>query len=198
MTWIKICGLTTAEAVGAAVDLRVDAVGFVFTESPRQLSAGEAARLAAPARGRATLIAVTRHPTQQLLDEIIATFKPDLLQTDANDVEDLRLPGTLTVLPVFRDGQEALQKRPARLLFEGPRSGSGELCDWALARQIARQSSLILAGGLHASNVATALTAVQPFGVDVSSGVELRPGIKNPTEMARFVAAARAVGKELV
>jgi phosphoribosylanthranilate isomerase len=198
VTWIKICGLTTADAVGAALDLRVDAVGFVFTESPRQLTAIEAARLAAPARGRVALIAVTRHPTQQLLDEIIATFRPDILQTDADHVEGMRLPGTLAVLPVFRAGQEALQKRPARLLFEGPKSGSGELCDWDLARQIARQSSLILAGGLHAGNVATALAAVQPFGVDVSSGVELRPGIKNPTEMARFVAAVRAVGKELV
>ena len=77
------------------------------------------------------------------------------------------------------------------LLFEGLASGAGMPCDWVSARQVARKSQLILAGGLNATNVATALAEVSPFGVDVSSGVEERPCIKSQTEIARFVAAAR-------
>jgi phosphoribosylanthranilate isomerase len=77
------------------------------------------------------------------------------------------------------------------LLFEGLTSGSGMPADWVTASQLARRSELILAGGLNATNVATAIAAVNPFGVDVSSGVEERPGIKSQAEIARFVSAAR-------
>jgi phosphoribosylanthranilate isomerase len=194
ITWIKICGMTTPEAVAAALVAGVDAIGFVFAESSRQVTAAAAARLAAPARGRAICTAVTRHPTQQVVDAIIAMFQPDLLQTDADDLRWLRLPGQLPVLPVFRAWQGEGQQLPARLLFEGPTSGSGVPCDWSSARQLAGKSELVLAGGLNADNVASAITAVQPFGVDVSSGVEERPGIKSPAEIARFVSAVRALG----
>jgi phosphoribosylanthranilate isomerase len=78
-------------------------------------------------------------------------------------------------------------------LFEGLSSGSGMPADWVTARQLARESELILAGGLNATNVATAIAAVNPFGVDVSSGVEESPGIKSQTQIARFVSAARVV-----
>ena len=81
---------------------------------------------------------------------------------------------------------------PRRVLFEGPRSGSGAVSDWNAARDLARRTQLVLAGGLNAGNVAAAIAAVRPFGVDVSSGVELEPGIKNPLEIAGFVRAARA------
>jgi phosphoribosylanthranilate isomerase len=190
--WIKICGLTTAEAVEAAIDARVDAIGFVFARSSRQLTPERAARLAQPARGRLILTAVTRHPTQQSLDEIVRIFQPDLLQTDVGDLRALRLPQQLALLPVFRSGVAAEQPLPGRLLFEGLTSGSGVPCDWSGAQPIARRSQLVLAGGLSPFNVAAAIDQVQPFGVDVSSGVEERPGIKSPLKIASFVAAARA------
>jgi phosphoribosylanthranilate isomerase len=195
--WIKICGMTTPEAVEASLNARVEAIGFVFAESIRQVSPAKAASLAAPARGRVLCTAVTRHPTQQAIDEIIDVFKPDLLQTDAEDLPGLRLPPQLQLLPVFRrwqgDDSPMPGPLPTRLLFEGLASGSGMPCDWVGARQMARKSQLILAGGLNATNVAAAIAEVRPFGVDVSSGVEERPGIKSQAEIARFASAARAV-----
>jgi phosphoribosylanthranilate isomerase len=190
--WIKICGMTTPEAVEASLDAGVDAIGFVFAESIRQLTPAKAAGLAAPARGRVLCTAVTRHPSQQAIDEIIGVFKPDLLQTDAEDLPGLRLPPQLQLLPVFRRWQGDEGPLPARVLFEGLASGTGMPCDWVAARQIARQSQLILAGGLNATNVAAAIAEVRPFGVDVSSGVEARPGMKSQAEIARFVSAVRS------
>jgi phosphoribosylanthranilate isomerase len=193
--WIKICGMTTPEAVEAALAAGVDAIGFVFAESVRQVTPATAASLAAPARGRAVCAAVTRHPTQRAVDEIIAIFQPDVLQTDAADLSGLDLPRGLRLLPVFRRWSGDERPLPSRLLFEGLTSGSGMPADWVAAQQLARRSELILAGGLNATNVATAIAAVNPFGVDVSSGVEERPGVKSQLEIARFVLAARTISK---
>jgi phosphoribosylanthranilate isomerase len=189
--WIKICGMTTPEAVEASLEARVDAIGFVFAESVRQLTPRQAAALAAPARGRVLCTAVTRHPTQRALDEIMEVFKPDLLQTDAEDLPGLHLPPQLPLLPVFRQRPSEEQRLPVRLLFEGLTSGSGVPSDWGTARAVAARAELILAGGLNAANVAAAIEEVHPFGVDVSSGVEERRGIKSPAAIARFVSAAR-------
>jgi phosphoribosylanthranilate isomerase len=135
------------------------------------------------------------------VDEILRVFRPDVLQTDVADLSALRLPADLEVLPVLRGLQDmsADSGRRAnslpRILFEGQISGSGTTCDWDGAREVARRTELILAGGLNAGNVARAVAEVQPFGVDVSSGVEERPGLKSPAEIARFVAAARAAAQ---
>jgi phosphoribosylanthranilate isomerase len=171
--WIKICGMTTSEAVSAALEARVDAIGFVFAESSRQLTPRRAARLAQAARGRVRCVAVTRHPAQATVDEILKVFRPDLLQTDLPDLARLQLPAGLDLLPVVRDGDNVPATPPGRILFEGPVSGTGVAGDWNAARRL----------------------AVQPFGVDVSSGVELRPGVKSPAEIVSFASAARAVSE---
>jgi phosphoribosylanthranilate isomerase len=228
--WIKICGLTTSDAVTAALDAGADAIGFVFAaKSVRQVTPDVARRLAAAARGRARCVAVTRHPSQQEIDDIVSIFEPDVLQTDVGDLSNLRLPALLELLPVFRgDGNAsniassaanasdapltgastiaggsagntaigaasntASPTLPHRLLFEGATSGAGIPCDWTAARAVARRTQLVLAGGLNPTNVAAAIAAVQPFGVDVSTGVEVRPGVKSPVEIANFVRAAR-------
>ncbi len=190
--WIKICGMTSAEAVEAALAARVEAIGFVFSPSRRHVTVAEAAELARPARGRVPLVAVTRHPSQRLLEEIFGQFRPDVWQSDAEDVESLRAPAGLAVLPVVRAGQAVPPRLPARVLYEGPRSGAGEACDWTGAERIARRTELVLAGGLDAGNVARAVASVRPFGVDVSSGVEDSPGLKSPEKILRFAEAARA------
>ncbi len=189
--WIKICGMTTPEAVAAALDAGVEAIGFVFADSPRRVSPEQAARLAAPARGKMLCVAVTRHPGQRELDEILEGFRPDVLQTDAGDLAQRRIPESLERLPVLRDSDVA-RALPRRLLFEGAVSGTGRLCDWTTAREVARRTQLVLAGGLDPQNVAAAIGTVRPFGVDVSSGVEASRGVKDPAAIARFVAAARA------
>jgi phosphoribosylanthranilate isomerase len=187
--WIKICGLTAPDAVAAALDAGADAIGFVFAKSVRQVSPDVALRLAAPARGRVRCVAVTRHPGQQEIDDIVSIFKPDVLQTDSADLPLLRLPTQLELLPVLREAKD--RDLPRRLLFEGPTSGAGVPCDWTAAHRVARRAELVLAGGLNPANVAAAIAAVQPFGVDVSTGVEVRPGVKSPVEIANFVRAAR-------
>ncbi|HEY4340777.1 MAG TPA: phosphoribosylanthranilate isomerase [Steroidobacteraceae bacterium] len=195
--WIKICGLTDAAAVNAALAAGVDAIGFVFAPSPRQIEPAQAARLAASARGKALCIAVTRHPKQELLDQILREFKPDGWQTDINDLSVLRVPRNLPILPVLRSGSPALESPPRRFLFEGPLSGQGVTSDWREAATLAGQAQLILAGGLHVDNVGAAIASVRPFGVDVSSGVEALPGRKSPQLIAAFVAAARAAHEQL-
>jgi phosphoribosylanthranilate isomerase len=190
--WLKVCGMTTAAAVDAALALGLDAIGFVFAPSVRRLEPVRAAALAAPARGRLTCIAVTLHPTQAQVDEIVGTFAPDVLQTDIADFAQLRLPEGLERLPVLRAGESLPPVLPTRVLFEGHHSGTGRTADWDAAAAVSCRTRLVLAGGLHAQNVATAIGVVRPFGVDVSSGVESQPGIKSAEKMAEFAAAARA------
>jgi phosphoribosylanthranilate isomerase len=190
--WVKICGMTTPAAVSAALDAQVDAIGFVFADSVRRVSAVRAVQLAAPARGRVRCVAVTRQAAQQEIDAMLAEFAPDVLQAEWRDLARLHLPRELTVLAVVRAGSEPPDPLPARMLFEGAVSGAGVPCNWGQAHRFAQQSELVLAGGLTADNVAEAIRIVRPFGVDVSSGVEASPGIKSPQEILRFVRAARA------
>jgi phosphoribosylanthranilate isomerase len=190
--WIKICGMTTPAAVSAALDAQVDALGFVFADSPRRLTPAAAAALASPARGRVCCVAVTRHPTPAALDEILEVFRPDVLQTDIADLDGSGPLAAVQLLPVVRAGEALPQRLPGRLLFEGPASGSGVASDWRAAGALARRTRLVLAGGLTVDNVAAAISAVHPFGVDVSSGVEEERGMKSPLKIMAFAAAVRA------
>jgi len=195
--FIKVCGLTTPVAVDAALASEVDAIGFVFAQSVRQVDTARANELAAPARHKAACVAVTRHPTRAQVEEILRHFKPDILQTDIDDIEKLDLPKTLSVLPVVRPGPQRACVLPGRILFEGPVSGSGQTTDWDAAAELSTRAQLILAGGLDPGNVGNAVRRVRPFGVDVSSGVEERPGIKSSEKIEKFVAAARLAALEL-
>jgi phosphoribosylanthranilate isomerase len=192
--WIKVCGITSAEAVEAALEARVDAIGFVFSPSVRRLEPAHAAALAARARGRCALVAVTLRPSQPWVDEIVRDFGPDMLQADLADLEQLQVPQAVAALPVVRSASGKLPS--GRLLFEGARSGSGELADWGEARRLADGRELILAGGLNGANVAAAVQAVRPFGVDVSSGVESASGRKSPEMILEFVQKARDAARE--
>jgi phosphoribosylanthranilate isomerase len=206
--WVKICGLTTRDAVEAAVAAGADAIGFVFAPSQRQIAAARATQLAQGVSRRIPRVAVMLHPTQSELDEVWSEFRPDVLQTDLEDLATLLLPQGLGVMPVIRnaarpkpDPQASSPVAPAsaghkRILFEGPVSGIGHISDWHSAAQLARTTQLVLAGGLNASNVADAIAAVRPFGVDVSSGVEASPGIKDPAKIHDFVRRARAAAQE--
>ena len=191
--FVKICGVTDEAALDAAVAAGADAVGFVFhAASPRDLEPARAAALAARLPGGVLAVAVTLHPAQDAVDRVLETFQPDIWQTDADDFERLRLPRSIGRWPVLRDAGAALRQLPARFLFEAAESGRGRQADWAVAARLARQRELILGGGLDAGNVAEAIASVRPFGVDVSSGVERAPGVKDPRRIHAFVMAARA------
>ena len=192
--WVKVCGLTSSEAVAAAVDAGVDAVGFVFAESKRQVTAQRAVELARDVPKHIVRVAVMLHPTQRQLDEVWSVFRPDVLQTDLEDLDVLNVPAQLQVTPVIRAGRALPGSLPSRLLFEGPVSGTGATTDWSEAARVARRTELILAGGLKPGNVASAIATARPFGVDVSSGVEARPGVKDPEKIHEFVRNARAAG----
>lgn len=190
--WIKICGLRTAAAIEAAAAAGADAVGFVFHEgSPRNLSPAAARELQRAVPAGVERVAVFLHPSQALVDAVLAAIEPDWLQTDVDDLPGLRLPERVRVLPVLRQGAQSAAL-PARALFEGARSGAGERADWREAAALARGTQLVLAGGLHPANVAEAVRAVRPFGVDVSSGVERGRGLKDATLIRAFIRAARA------
>jgi phosphoribosylanthranilate isomerase len=196
MAFIKVCGMTDARAVTAALVAGVDAIGFVFAPSVRQVTPQQAALLAEPARGKVLCVAVTLHPDAALLQNILMQFRPDVLQTDAEDLQSIALPPQVAAWPVLRGAPAADIARGLqagqRLLFEGPRSGTGKVADWSAAHALAARHALILAGGLSPVNVAEAIAAVQPFGVDVSSGVEESPGRKSPALIESFVSRARA------
>lgn len=189
--FVKICGLSTQESVAAALEAGADALGFVFAPSVRRVSPAMAARLAAPARGRALCVAVTRRPAPLEIEEIIDVFAPDWLQTDHDDTPQLSARALERLLPVYRETEALPEQLPPRLLFEGAVSGMGRTADWSLARVAARRSELLLAGGLNPENVAVAIRSVRPWGVDVSSGVESAPGQKSAQRIHQFVSAAK-------
>ena len=193
---VKICGVTTEEAINAAVAAGADAIGFVFHgPSPRSIEPVRAAALAGSMPASILRVAVTLHPSQALVDRVLAEFEPDIWQTDAADFEVLQLPATIARWPVWRSDSALPQTPPPRLLYEAHASGVGAKADWTVAASLARRCGLILGGGLDAANVGSAIAIVHPYGVDVSSGVERAPGVKDPAKIRAFIDAARAADR---
>lgn len=197
--WIKICGLTDERAVSAAAECGVDAAGFVFARSAREISPEAAADLASSLPPGVRRVAVTCRPDAHRVALIRERFRPDIWQTDAEDLAQIELPQDCCALPVWRTGIRPLwiSALPTWLLVEGRAGGRGERADWALAGRLALRTRVVLAGGLDAGNVAAAIRCVRPFGVDVSSGVESAPGVKDPGRIRAFVDAVRAVERAL-
>lgn len=192
--WVKICGLQEPEHVEAAIEAGADAIGLVFAASVRKLSIEQGQALAKLARSRVAVVAVMRHPSSTFAKEVQLAVQPDYLQTDAEDFADITLLDGVSALPVYRDvvlTQSDISTLPQHLLFEGGDSGTGETANWRMATTVSDGRKMVLAGGLSPSNVAAAIAQVDPWGVDVSSGVESSPGKKDSDKIFRFVAAAR-------
>ncbi len=208
---VKICGLSTAPSLDAALDAGADVVGFVFFEkSPRHLSLDQAHALARRARGRAEIAVLTVDAPDEALRAIVAAVAPDFLQLHGREtprrVADLKrslgLP-TIKAIGVGAVEDLALADNYAgvadRLLFDAkaPRDarhpgGNGVAFDWRLLAGLDLARPWLLSGGLDALNVADAIAVTGARGVDVSSGVESAPGVKDIGKIAAFVAAARA------
>jgi phosphoribosylanthranilate isomerase len=197
--WIKVCGLRFSADVDAAVAAGVDAVGFVFhAPSPRNVDPPAARALGRQVPAGVAKVAVFLHPTQEQVDAALDALAPDYVQTDVADLATLRLPQGTRALPVLRSTEPAERLAAAagrygRYLLESGRSGAGERADWSVAAQLADQGvELVLAGGLTPANVAAAVRTVQPYGVDVSSGVERSRSVKDAQLIREFVQAARS------
>lgn len=194
---VKICGLRSAADVATAVAAGADAVGFVFAESVRRIEPAEAAAAASRLPAGVRRVAVMRHPGNDDWQRVLAHFRPDVLQTDAADFAGLDVPAGVARWPVYREGGTATPREGDTFLYEGESSGSGRTVNWSRAEATAQSGNMILAGGLDPDNVGTAIRAVRPWGVDVSSGVESAPGEKSAALIHAFLRAARAAEKDL-
>jgi phosphoribosylanthranilate isomerase len=210
MTSVKICGLSTPETVRAALDGGAAYVGFmVFDPSPRNVRLEIAAQLAAPARGRAKVVAVVVDPTDALVERVVDALRPDLIQlhgreTPARAVEIARRAGVgvIKALPVAEaadvDAARAYDGVVEHLMFDAkpPKDaalpgGLGAAFDWSLMAGRRFERPWFLAGGLDPWNVAAAQAASGAPMVDVSSGVERGAGLKDAGLIAAFLEAAR-------
>lgn len=187
---IKVCGLTTAGAVEAAVDAGIDAAGFVFSPSPRQIDLDQGKGLMALLPPWVASVVVTRQPAPAFCQEVVSELVPNWWQTDLRDLDGQSLPAGTCALPVIREGEET-DSLPAWFVYEGVQSGHGASVDWAVAASLAKRGRLILAGGLNPDNVGEAIRLVRPYAVDVSSGVESSRGIKDAGLIRAFVHAVR-------
>ncbi len=208
---IKICGLKTDEAVAAALDAGADLIGFVFfAKSPRNVTLDEAVRLAAPARGRAKIVALVVDADDASLAAIASRLTPDLIQLHGHEsparvAEIARLTATplMKALPVADVADLAalptFLPHVARILFDAkpPKTpealpgGNGLSFDWRLVADLDPALPIMLSGGLTAENVAEAIDVTGVSAVDVSSGVESAPGVKDPARIRAFVKNAR-------
>ncbi len=191
--FVKICGIRDEEMAAAAVAAGADAIGFVFANSVRRVSPGEARAAASGIPDTVKRVAVMRHPSRNEWQSVLDEFEPDVLQTDAEDFDGIDVPDSVVCWPVLRESTVSNDTPlPDVFVYEGADSGTGQTVDWSRAARIAGSGRMILAGGLAPANVGAAIAAVRPWGVDVSSGVESAPGMKDETLIREFIGAVRA------
>lgn len=195
---IKVCGMTRNEDMVAAANLGVDAIGLVFyPKSPRYVDVGQARDLVATLPAFVTVTALFLDPEEAAVRAVLDNVRVELLQFHGGEpAEFCRGFGRpyIKAVPMGSRADIAEYARrhsgAAALLLDshaaGQKGGTGVSFDWGYIPKVAGPP-LILAGGLNAGNVATAIRIVRPYGVDVSSGVESRPGIKDASKMEAFV-----------
>ena len=210
MTLVKICGLTTAATLDAALDAGADMVGFVFfPPSPRNVGIEAARLLGAQADGRAMKVALSVDATDGMLAAMVEALRPDLLQLHGTETPErvvaIRTRFGIPVMKALPVGSAAdLAQVPAfldvadRILLDAkpPKGadrpgGLGVPFDWSLLKALDPAIAFMLSGGLTPDTVAEAIQRVKPFGIDVSSGVETAPGEKDERLIAAFIRNAR-------
>lgn len=214
---VKICGLSTRETLEAALADGADMVGFVFfPPSPRHVSLETARELGKQARGRALKVALSVDADDATLENIVETLRPDLLQLHGKEttarLRDIKAKFGLPVmkaLPVETSADLAVLPGYAgvadRILFDArpPKGatrpgGLGAVFDWTLLAKLELEVPYLVSGGLTIDNVAEAVRVTRAGGVDVSSGVESAPGIKDIEMIRNFIRAARATEELMV
>ncbi|CAN7353099.1 phosphoribosylanthranilate isomerase [Rhizobium sp. LjRoot30] len=215
---IKICGLKTPEAIDRAVRRGATHIGFIFFgKSPRNIEPDIAGRLADAVRGQVKIVAVTVDADNDDLDEIVALLKPDMLQLHGSETPDrvltVRALYGLPVIKAFSVREAAdLDKIDAyigivdRFLFDAKPpvgsdlpGGNGVSFDWTLMQSLDGSVDYMLSGGLNKDNVGLALAVTKAPGIDISSGVESAPGVKDLAMIDEFFDAVKeATGRKAV
>jgi phosphoribosylanthranilate isomerase len=209
---VKICGLSTRETLDVALAAGADMVGFVFfPASPRHLSLATARELGKQANGRASKVALTVDADDAMLANIVEALQPDILQLHGREtvarLRDIRQKFGLPVMKAMAVETVAdLAALPGyaavadRILFDAraPKDatrpgGLGAVFDWHVLEHLDLKLPFMVSGGLNAANVAEAVRVTRAGGVDVSSGVERAPGIKDPEMIGAFIRVARAI-----
>ena len=199
---IKICGLTRDGDVRDTVACGADAIGFVFTASPRRISIETAIRLCSYVPESVLRVGLFLDQDRSEIDRVINSVSLDVLQFHGSETEQeccvFGLPWLKAVaMENAESAKQAESDYPGAmgLLLDshatGKRGGSGKVFDWSLSRPVSKP--VWLAGGLTAENVTQAIGIVRPFAVDVSSGVEVSPGIKDATRIMAFISAVRDI-----
>ncbi|MGE7370501.1 phosphoribosylanthranilate isomerase [Neorhizobium sp. NPDC001467] len=214
---IKICGLKTPDAVDRAVERGATHIGFIFFDkSPRHIEPMEAGLLADGFRGKVKIVAVTVDADNEMLEEIVAFVKPDILQLHGHEsperVLDIKAFFGLPVMKAFsvRTAEdlrklEAYEGLADRVLLDAKAplgselpGGNGVSFDWKLLGALDDRLDYMLSGGLNKDNVGLALSETAAGGIDISSGVESAPGVKDLQMMDAFfdaIAKARSVDR---
>ncbi len=206
MTKVKVCGLTSLETMAAAVDYGADYVGLVFyAPSPRNVDAATAAGLASVARGRSLIVALTVDADDLEIAGIIDKVKPDVLQLHGREtpqrVADVKQRFSLPIIKAIAVATVDDVKRAENftasadlILFDAkpPKDallpgGNGVAFDWSVLEIVRNRFAFMLSGGLNSGNVNEAIARTTPTAVDVSSGVEIAPGVKDVALIRRFL-----------
>jgi phosphoribosylanthranilate isomerase len=208
---VKICGLSTPETLDAALSAGADMVGFVrFSKSPRHVSLNVGHKLSLQAKGRAQRVVLLVNPGDEDIAQAVEAINPDLIQLHGSEspgrVAEIRSmvkrpvmkalgvaePSDLQALTPYAGGADhiLLDAKPPRTAEALP-GGNGISFDWGLLNGLDRKVSFMLSGGLNPDNVAEAIRLTRPQAVDVSSGVESGPGLKDPARIEAFIRAAR-------
>lgn len=208
---VKICGLSTPETLDVALDAGAEMVGFVFfPPSPRHLSLEAGRDLGRQVKGRALKVALIVDADDATLDNIMDALSPDIFQLHGKesvarlrDIKQRFGRPVMKAVPVATAADLAVLPGYAavadRILFDAraPKDatrpgGLGEPFDWHLLESLDLNLPYMVSGGLHADNVADAVRVTRAGGVDVSSGIESAPGVKDPEMIKAFIRAARA------
>ncbi len=203
-TRIKVCGITTPDAAAAAVDAGADAIGFVFVpQTPRHINPDDAAEIMFALPPMVTAVGVIQDLDVDAFCELEQRCPAQMMQLHGKEpVETVKACGP-GIVKAFKFEAATIGSQLKRwgaidevdaVLIDGSAGGTGESFDWnALVPHLdGFDKPIILAGGLDAGNVAEAISIIRPYAVDVSSGVESSPGVKDPAKIAAFCAAVRA------
>jgi len=205
MTEIKICGITRLEDAFSAADCGADAVGFIFHEpSPRWIDPIQAKAIVEALAGQVTTVGVFVNRKAEDVERIAEACGLDLIQFHGDETAEYcrRFSPERVIKAVWLRNPEDLQRLEdydvraflADARDAGRYGGTGKRADWELAASLAGKHPLILAGGLGEGNIEEALAAVSPLAVDINSGCEKKPGIKDPERIRRIVAIVRRAG----